>query len=171
MATATWPILAKNLDNGAAAYTQDGDVVGTPDYLSPEQVRSEPVTPKFDIYSLGLVLYEMLTASHPFPESTPLERMFKQLDEPVPKITSLDQNTSDAINEVIQKATAKNPDQRHTNVVPDVEFSADGRYALTASFDQAAKLWDVATGQELRVLRGHTDQISGNEKSKKAPLF
>jgi serine/threonine protein kinase len=96
--------LAKDLDNGAIAHTQAGDVVGTPDYLSPEQVRNEPVTPKSDIYSLGLVLYEMLTGSHPFPELLPVERMFKHLNEPVPKIASLDQNVADAINEVVQQA-------------------------------------------------------------------
>ncbi len=143
--------LAKDLDNGAAAYTQEGDVIGTPDYLSPEQVRGEPVTPKSDIYSLGLVLYEMLTGSHPFPDSTPVERMFKQLNEPIPKIASLDQNVADSINEVIQKATAKNPDQRYKDVLA---MAAAFREAAGLSVSQAAdKLVELLTPREQEVLK------------------
>ncbi len=143
--------LAKNLDNGAVAHTRAGDVVGTPDYLSPEQVRSEPVTPKSDIYSLGLVLYEMLTASHPFPDSTPVERMFKQLNEPVPEITSLDQNISDAINEVVQKATAKSPGQRYEDVLV---MAAAFRDAAGLSVSQTAeKLVELLTPREQEVLK------------------
>lgn len=143
--------LAKDLDNGAVAYTQDGDVVGTPDYLSPEQVRSEPVTPKSDIYSLGLVLYEMLTGLHPFPDSTPVERMFKQLNEPVPRIASLDQNVAKAINEVIQKATAKNPDQRYEDVLA---LATAFREAAGLSVSQAAeRLVELLTPREQEVLK------------------
>jgi len=153
--------LAKDLDNSAVAYTQAGDVVGTPDYLSPEQVRSESVTPKSDIYSLGLVLYEMLTASHPFPEATPVERMFKQLNEAVPKITSLDQNTSDAINEVVQKATAKNPDQRYKDVLT---LATAFREAAGLSVSQTAeKLVELLTPREQEVLKLIIDGKSNRE--------
>jgi serine/threonine protein kinase len=49
--------------------TQADAVVGSPDYLSPEQARSEPVSPQTDIYSLGILLYELLTGQHPFPNN------------------------------------------------------------------------------------------------------
>ena len=157
--------LAKDLDNTAAAYSQTGDVVGTPDYLSPEQVRSDPVTPKSDIYSLGLVLYEMLTGSHPFPDSTPVERMFKQLNEPMPPIASLDQNVADAINAVIQKATAKNPHQRYQDVLA---LASAFREAAGLSVSQAAdKLVELLTPREQEVLKliigGKTNREIGDK--------
>jgi serine/threonine-protein kinase len=94
-----------------------------------EQVRSEPVTARTDVYSLGIVLYELLTGEHPYPGLTPVERLFKHLNDPVPKIDAFDPEVSRAINVVIQKATAKNPDHR---------FSDTGAFA--AAFREAAGL-------------------------------
>src|SRR5262249_26349638 len=78
--------IAKDLAN-LPNNTQPDLVVGSPDYLSPEQARSEPVTPQTDIYSLGITLFEALTGHHPFPNVTPLERMYKHLNDPVPMMT------------------------------------------------------------------------------------
>jgi len=93
----------------------------------------------------------MLTASHPFPDSTPVERMFKQLNEPVPEITSPDQNISDAINEVVQKATAKSPGQRYEDVLV---MAAAFRDAAGLSVSQTAeKLVELLTPREQEVLK------------------
>jgi WD40 repeat protein/serine/threonine protein kinase len=160
--------LAKDLDNGAVAISQPGDVVGTPDYLSPEQVRNESVTPRSDIYSLGLVLYEMLTGSHPFPESSPVERMFKQLNEPLPRIASLDQNVAEAINEVIQKATAKNPDQRYQDVLA---LATAFREAAGLSVSQAGdKLVELLTPREQEVLKLIIEGKSNREIANKLTI-
>ena len=160
--------LAKDLDSTAVAYSQTGDVVGTPDYLSPEQVRSEPVSPQSDIYSLGLVLYEMLTGSHPFPESMPVERMFKQLNEPLPRIASLDQNVAEAINEVIQKATAKNPDQRYQDVLA---LATAFREAAGLSVSQAGdKLVELLTPREQEVLKLIIEGKSNREIANKLTI-
>ncbi|MEP0761797.1 MAG: serine/threonine protein kinase, partial [Chloroflexota bacterium] len=59
--------IAKDILKTEGALTESGMMLGSPDYLSPEQARSEPVTPQTDIYSLGVVLYEVLTGHHPFP--------------------------------------------------------------------------------------------------------
>jgi WD40 repeat protein/serine/threonine protein kinase/DNA-binding XRE family transcriptional regulator len=109
--------IAKDLDaTGEVAQTQTGAIVGSPAYLSPEQLRGEPVTPQSDIYSLGVLLYELLTGAPPFANITPTERLYKQLHEPL----LLDKRHSDllaALTAVIQRATAKQPADRYPHVV------------------------------------------------------
>ncbi|HWO69452.1 MAG TPA: BTAD domain-containing putative transcriptional regulator [Actinomycetota bacterium] len=84
---------------------------GTPSplayYLSPEELRGEPVTPRTDIYSLGLVLYEILAGRHPFADAPPEEVVAKHLTEPVPSIRAFRPDLPRAVDEVIAVATAK----------------------------------------------------------------
>lgn len=98
-------------------YTNPDAIVGSPDYLAPEQARSEAVTPQTDIYSLGVVVYEMLAGEHPFPNLTAIERLYKHLNEPLPDLNALEKSISTDINDVIQKATAKDPQQRFKDAV------------------------------------------------------
>src|SRR4029079_17879474 len=64
---------------GVSGITGSGVVVGTPEYLSPEQARADPVDPRSDLYALGLVLYEMLTGKLPFPVGTPAETLAQRI--------------------------------------------------------------------------------------------
>lgn len=121
--------IAKDVAKVKNGHTVVGDWIGTPDYSSPEQIRGEDVTPQSDIYSLGIVLYETLTGSHPFPKASSVERLFKHLEEAVPEIKTLTAYVSEAINAVVQKATAKNPQHRYPDVL-----------ALAAAFREAAAL-------------------------------
>lgn len=114
--------IAKDRARSEGSFTESGVVLGSPDYLSPEQARSEPVTSQTDIYSLGVMLYEVLTGHHPFPHVSAVERMYKHLNEPLPCIDSLPPEIADGVNLIIQKATAKNPAQRYTDVL---EMAAD----------------------------------------------
>ena len=68
--------IAKELGTEAGV-TQTGAIVGTPAYITPEQVQSQPVTPQTDIYSLGVVLYELLVGGHPFPDTPTGELVVK----------------------------------------------------------------------------------------------
>ncbi|MCI0714251.1 MAG: protein kinase [Chloroflexi bacterium] len=97
--------------------TQSGDVIGSPGYLAPEQARSETVSPRTDIYSLGVMLYEVLAGEHPFPNLSAVERLYKHLNDPLPLLTSLDEDVQDTINGIIQKATAKNPAHRYADAL------------------------------------------------------
>ena len=121
--------IAKELGLRTSDVTAEDALVGSPDYLAPEQARSESVTPKTDIYSLGVVLYEMLAGEHPFPDLSPVERLFKHINNPVPEIKSFENDLSQALNEVIQKATAKKPDNRF-----------DDARAMAIAFREAAGL-------------------------------
>ncbi|HUF38545.1 MAG TPA: protein kinase [Anaerolineales bacterium] len=128
--------IAKVIGNLGTDLSQGG-VIGSLDYISPEQARSEPVTPRTDIYSLGVVLYEMLIGEHPFPNSTPVERLYKHISEPLPAITQLN-DVGDAVNEVIQKATAKNPAMRFADVLE-----------MAAAFRDAAKISSPESGSNI----------------------
>ncbi|MBY0512644.1 MAG: protein kinase, partial [Gemmataceae bacterium] len=80
--------VAKQIDPGSDAggrfLTQDGMAVGTPEYMAPEQVAGDPPTPAIDVYALGVILYELLTARVPFRGSSPAQTMYLvQTQEPV----------------------------------------------------------------------------------------
>jgi len=81
-------------------------------YLSPEEIRGEPATPRTDIYSLGLVLYEILAGRHAFADAPPEEVVAKHLPEPVPSIEASRPDLPRAVDEVIAVATAKVPADR-----------------------------------------------------------
>jgi WD40 repeat protein/transcriptional regulator with XRE-family HTH domain len=103
----------------AIGQTQPGAIMGSPAYLSPEQLRDEPVTLRSDIYSLGVLLYEVLTGAHPFVGLLPAEQLSKQLYEPLPPLQSIRRDLPDLhlLNAVIQRATAKQPADRYPDAL------------------------------------------------------
>jgi WD40 repeat protein/serine/threonine protein kinase len=105
--------IAKELGNEASNVTQADMVVGSPAYLSPEQVKSETVTPQSDIYSLGVVLYEVLTGQHPFPDAGVTALLIKHLQEPLPLVQDIREDVPAGVDEIIQRATAKDPAGRY----------------------------------------------------------
>ncbi|KAA3661930.1 MAG: hypothetical protein DWQ04_14920, partial [Chloroflexi bacterium] len=97
--------------------TAVGSLLGTPDYISPEQLRNELVSPPTDIYSLGAVLYEMLTGERPFPNIPIAMLIKKQLEEPIPLVSASRPDLPRQIDTVIQRATAKQPSDRFSNAL------------------------------------------------------
>ena len=87
-------------------------LLGTPDYMSPEMVRGEQIDPCSDIYELGIVLYQMLAGDVPFKDDNPYAVLMKRLQEPVPLLHPANPSIPPAVDEVIQKATALNRDDR-----------------------------------------------------------
>src|SRR6202453_4848915 len=71
---------------GSHTLTRPGDIVGTPAYMAPEQIEGGEITPATDIYSLGVVIYEMLTGELPFSADTPLATAMKRLNQPAPTL-------------------------------------------------------------------------------------
>ena len=95
--------------SGASQMTEAGSIVGTAQYLSPEQARGAPVDPRSDLYSLGIVIYEMLTGKVPFTGDAPVEIAMKHLSvvpEPPSKLRPEVPHDLDA---VVMRALAKDP--------------------------------------------------------------
>ncbi len=109
--------IAKDLAGPQDSSTAPDSVIGSLDYISPEQARSEPVSPQTDIYSLGVTLFEMIAGQHPFKDSSSVEKLFHHINDPLPLITDLDTEVCEAVNAVIQTATAKAPPRRYPDVL------------------------------------------------------
>jgi serine/threonine-protein kinase len=101
--------------SGASQMTEAGSIVGTAQYLSPEQARGAPVDPRSDIYSLGIVLYEMLTGQVPFTGDTPVEIAMKHLSQIPDPPSSLRPEVPHDLDAVVLRALAKDPDQRYAS--------------------------------------------------------
>lgn len=115
------PDTVKIIDFGLARFTDEhkqkltgtGDLIGTAQYMSPEQCAGKRADKRSDIYALTLCLFEMLTGDSPFNADTPVAVMYKHLNSVVPEIkTGSIKDFSPAINNVLQKGLAKDPDKR-----------------------------------------------------------
>ncbi len=104
-------------------------VFGSLAYLAPELFRGEDATPQSDIYSLGVTLYETVAGRHPFPSLTSVQQAFKHINEPLPRIEFPEASVFENVNEVLQRATAKNPGHRYQDAL-----------AMAAAFREAAEL-------------------------------
>jgi hypothetical protein len=99
------------LAEGTAQFTGSG-IVGTPAYVSPEQGLGQPVDYRTDIYSLGVVLYQMTTGDVPFRAETPMAVVIKHIYDPLPLPTSVNPSLPAAVEQVILWAMAKKPEER-----------------------------------------------------------
>lgn len=94
-------------------FTQTNSVMGTVYYIPPEQANGGAATIKSDIYSLGILMYELVTGHVPFKGENPVEVAIKHMNEPLPSICEYDPEMPQSIENVILKASAKNPDNRY----------------------------------------------------------
>jgi eukaryotic-like serine/threonine-protein kinase len=106
--------IARSLE--ADGLTQTGRVLGTTDYVSPEQAMGRGVDARTDIYSLGVLLYEMLTGEVPFTADSVVGVAMKHVNEDMPDVQRRRPEVSSALAAVIERATAKDPKQRYPDM-------------------------------------------------------
>ena len=99
-----------------SSLTRTGSVMGTPAYMSPEQVNGQKVDGRSDIFSLGVILYELLTGRKPFKGDTMPSLMFAIMKEEPPEPSTVDTNVAPVWNPILKKALAKNRDERYATV-------------------------------------------------------
>src|SRR4051794_2366226 len=99
--------------SGASQMTEVGSIVGTAQYLSPEQAQGTHVDQRSDIYSVGIVLYEMLTGAVPFTGDTPLEIAMKHLRAVPAPPSELNASVPHELDSIVLRALAKDPDHRY----------------------------------------------------------
>ena len=105
------------LVGGAHVHTATGATIGTAAYMAPEQVVGEEIDHRADIYSLGVMLYEMSCGRPPFEGKSALTVMMKHVNEPLPDIRLFNSNLPDMFNAVLDKALAKDPQDRFGSAV------------------------------------------------------
>lgn len=111
-----------------SSITQTNSVMGSVHYMSPEQTRGGMVTKQSDIYSLGIILYELITGKVPFDGDTPVAIALKHAQEPIPSIRKNDPQVPQALENVVLKATAKDPRDRYASaqeMKTDLDTSLD----------------------------------------------
>ncbi len=147
--------------SGSSQVTEAGSIIGTAQYLSPEQARGAPAGPPADIYSTGIVLYEMLTGSVPFTGETPLEVAMQHLSA-VPEAPSKQRpDIPHEIDAIVLRAMAKDPEQRYKSAR---DMDADlARFAAGLSVSPATEEAATSVLAGAGVAAAATNVIGGSE--------
>lgn len=120
-------------DDTPGDMTKSGEIFGSPHYMSPEQCMGQRVDGRSDIYSLGCLMYEVLTGSKPFVGTNAIETVFKQMHEAPPEIRTIRPQIRPGLESIIRKTLAKDPEQRYQTadaIVADLDTYGTSEHAV-----------------------------------------
>ncbi len=152
----------------ASQLTQTNSVMGSVHYLPPEQANGNGATIRSDIYSMGILMYELLTGEIPYKGDNPVEIALKHIKEPLPSVRSVVPSLPQSIENIILKATAKNPKNRYNDAR---EMHDDIKTALDISRESEPKYlykYSETELDETRVLDDTLKEIKDKAKNEEA---
>ncbi|HEX2506653.1 MAG TPA: protein kinase [Gaiellaceae bacterium] len=157
--------IARSLDRDEGP-TTTGTLLGTSDYLSPEQASGLPVSERSDQYSLGVLLYELLTGDVPYPGRSLVEAAMRHLNDPVPGVCDSRPDVPLAVDELVRTAMQKDPEDR---------FASTGAFltaldACLAPFDEDT-LSDLVHDHSARAVPARRPQRPTVRKASRAPVY
>jgi serine/threonine protein kinase len=121
--------IAKGSEADTGGLTMTGAVMGTPEYMSPEQCRGEKIDSRSDIYSLGVVAYELFTGQVPFRGDTPVATIFKHIQDPIPLDGEIARKLPPAVIPILRNLLAKDRSQRYETAAAGVLALKEAREA------------------------------------------
>jgi len=128
--------LAKSLEAGALGMTRSGDLLGTPRYMAPEQALRKPVDHRADLYSLGLIIYEMTTGKVPFTGDSAIQVMLMRINEKPKSPKEFNPDLPDYVVRIIMRCLEKEPERRYQNaaeILADLNAEQASPAGLTLS--------------------------------------
>jgi predicted ATPase/class 3 adenylate cyclase len=147
--------------DAAKDLTGTGNAIGTPGYMAPEQARGkDEVDGRADVYSMGVIAYELLAGRGPYDRESAVEELMAHLQEPVPDITEYNPDLSPEVNEVVQKALAKDREQRYASSGEFINALADALHKQAAgSPSQLRSLTQSFAAEQIAALDAGSKQI------------
>jgi len=131
------PDMSASLEETVSALTKEGTTAGTLPYMSPEQLRAEAIDHRSDIFSFGIVLYEMLAGRHPFQKLNPMDTAAAVLNEAPAPLSACIEHAPNLLEYIVGKTIAKDPDRRY-QTIHDVRTELQDVFAATAPAPDAA---------------------------------
>ncbi|HXJ04941.1 MAG TPA: protein kinase [Candidatus Acidoferrum sp.] len=131
--------------------TQTGVLIGTPEYMSPEQGRGEKLTERSDIFSMGIIFYELLTGNSPYHSDTPLATLWKRMQEKATPLVVVDPTLPQALSDIVAKALEIEPEKRFASareMVQQLEIwlgPSEGGSTIILSAPRTAPYWKWAS--------------------------
>ena len=131
--------------SAAVGNTRAGVIIGSVNYIAPEQVTGAPSDPRTDVYSAGIMLFEMLTGRQPFSGETPLAVAYAHVNSDVPAVSTVVGGIPPSVDQLVRAATSRDPNLRPTNAdvflrvtralrgMPEPAESVSGAWAVTAA--------------------------------------
>ncbi|RZU72507.1 serine/threonine-protein kinase [Micromonospora kangleipakensis] len=157
--------IARALASGVTTMTQTSAVIGTAQYLSPEQARGEAVDARSDVYAAGCVLFELLCGHPPFVGDSPVSVAYQHVREAPPTPSDINPDVNPAVDAIVLKALSKNPLNRYQSageMRADLLRAAAGRPVMATPVlreDETAPMAPAAAGYQTQVMGPQTRQV------------